>query len=522
MIINDNAKVKKYVESIAKKLDDPKTTRYLQFGTKAEIAGQPMLRDAVGLGIAKAAMLQTAENLYTVTGGRDEIARAYKNFAEAGNKPSTGIEQVSGVKTVGAMDVTILAMSQSIIPFVALDRSMATPDVTIYYNDLVSTSEDGVGGVENGEVVNGNFSPPNAKVDLGPDFTATGTAADGAVTVTANTNVIPGSAEVTITVGADEFTGRDYASDGVLYFPAGSGVTEATVDYDTGAVVVKATGLTKAEVYLKKDQSADKNGSSTLKVTNKWTPITLHADPQNIILEDNLMNRMYMANTQAIATAGAGGTSAADVLFARTKNTYVEYLNAKVIRETLKGFTFTTGTAKDPTSDIFLDLSDYSVNNWAVTKNDLVSQVINNLRAKFLGRNNLGGTSILTGSYGVSLLSNIPNMWVANPDQFSGLNGLAGYFQGVPVYRHSYIDQTASNGRAHFYMVAKTPDNNSGSSVFGEYIPLTSTGVVSNYAMPSNISNGFFSMVGSKKVTASLVMRAEIILPSAGLFADIH
>jgi hypothetical protein len=499
-----------YLNTVGEKLSKDENVRMLQFGTVTPIAGERVLRDADGMMMTRATVAQSARNLHFCTEGRDEIAKKYANFSDA----STGYEAVTEVKTMGAIDLTIISLAKSIIPFVAVDRGMDTPDATLYYNDLVSVSADGVGGVNRNEVVLGNFSVPNARVDLDANGTVTADVPVPANKVlsfdasAAKEFLIPGTVTVkgTVTVsGVDtEFTGKDYASDGEILFPGKSGIV-GTIDYDTGKLNV--TGLksgTTAEISFTVDQAADNTGSSTLTVVPKWTGIPMKSTPQNIILQDNLANRMYMAKAQTLATGGKGGMSQADILFARTKDVYVEFLNKKVLKELIAGVP----------AAMSLNLSDYSTERWASTKNDMIIQAVTSLQARFLASVGIAGTVLVTGTMGVALLSCVPFMWTPNPEVNNGVNGLAGYFNGLPVYRHTYIDARTPGGKAQFYLACKLADNQSGSCVYGEFLPMTSTGVCSNFQMPQNISNGFFSQTACTRVDSKLIKMLEVVLPT--------
>lgn len=538
-----NMGINEYLELVGSKLASPSATQLLQFGTRAKVRGQSMLRDDEGMLSTKSNVLDIAQNFFSATKGRDELQSVFANFSTV-NSPSTGEEAVSAVKTVGAIDVTILSLATSIIPFIAMDRAMATPTATIYYNDLVALNSNGE--VAAGDIVSGNFQPPNMKVNLSTEKSGvelTGT--QGSYKKNLG-KVVPGSVIVKFRFtknGAEDYIveGRDYAQNGSIMFPANSGVTSAEIDYDgeavtTGGSSFEMTAATPAgapdgytlaaekpvtidyQVDVPAENGAD-NGA--LVVAPQYTPVTLDTTRDNIIVQDNLVNRMAMNKVQMIATAGAGGTSQADVLMARTKNTYIEALNRKVLVATLSGY---NGTNILTSSTVTLDLSNYNVGAWATTKNDQVLQLMTNLEAKFLATTGIACTAIITSSYGVALLQCIPNMWTSNPDAVNGLNGLAGYFNGKAVYRHNYINgmtfkKDAANVLAiPFFAVAKLPDNNSGSSVFGEYLPLTSTGVVGNFNNPQNISTGFFSQTGVKVVDGKLIEMATIVPPTGGLF----
>lgn len=519
-----------YLKAVAGKMNSPTATRLLQFGTKKGFAGQALLRDNEGLYSTKTGILEAAQNHYVVTAGRDEFAVRMANFSVGQNQPSTGYEAVANVKTVGAIDLTIIARSQSIIPFVAVDRTMKNQVDTLFYMDLVAL--DSAGGVNAGDVVDGNFLPPNPNVKV--DFTRSGSFSKGECPT--GCNIVPGSVRVSLkrtqtTPAGSQFVevvGRDFDGQGVIYFPTtyvakidadgnptmgDVNVGEATVDYDDGMIKIASGTDESTKVFYAVDNQANQEGKQTTRVAPQWRNVQLFATEDEIIVQDNLVNRLNMTKVQLLATEGAGGTSPADITFARTKNAYLEAINRKVLRKIV-------AAAKTPVIDY--DLSKYALSDWNTTKNDQITQLIANMEAKYLGQTNVPLTAIITGSYGVALLSCIPNLWTPNPDAVVGLNGLAGYFNGKPVYRHNYLNahaQTAKNKDGQtplrFYGIAKLPDNNAGSIVFGEYLPLTSTGVVSNFQQPVNVSTGFFSMTGAAVVDQNLIMMVQIIPPTA-------
>jgi hypothetical protein len=267
-----------YLGAVSKKLNAPATTRILTFGTKKAVAGQPMVRDAEGLLTTKAGILENAQTQFGLTAGRDEFAVRMANFSVGNNAPSTGYEAVANVKTVGAIDLTILARAQSIIPFVAVDRAMKNQVDTLFYMDLVALED--TDDVAAGEVIDGNFQAPNSKVKV--DFTRESTAADkwvageantefaGIPTYSAGCELVPGTVKVTVTKKEGsktyEFIGRDFNGDGYVLFKSGV-VTDAIVDYDAGKIGVKvADGYEIAGVTYAVDNQASNEGKQTLKV----------------------------------------------------------------------------------------------------------------------------------------------------------------------------------------------------------------------------------------------------------------
>lgn len=506
-----------YLNAVRAKLRNPVTRTLLTFGNTKGVG--PAIRDEEGLQRTFSTILKSAENLFALTDGRDDFARHVQNFSN-----NQGYQAVADVKTVGAIDLTILALSSSLIPFICVDRPMDMPDATLYYNNLVALNN--AGGVSAGEVVSGNFTPPNRKVNLGSVFTdaVPQLPNDGStVVIVADKEILKRSIEVVLNVEDNSgtviktFTGKDYNGDGqILFVPEAYGyISGAVADYTTGdgnsaqIEVITRNGVPNritGSVRYQIDSTRTLTGENVLKVAPQWVGVTLNTQPQNIIVEDNLANRMFMAKANTVA---GSKQNVNDTLFTRTKNAFIEYLNNMVLMEMI-------AHCNSVSQNIELDLSTYSVSDFATTKNDLITLFISNIIAKYQGITGLLPTSIITGSYGVSLLSSVPVMWQANPDVAQGINGLAGYFNGMPVYRHNRLNG-GSALEVEFYMVAKLPDNSSGSMIYGEFLPLTSTGVVSNFQMPTNISNGYFAQSGVKTVMDALIIKGLVHLP-AGLF----
>lgn len=484
---------KAYLNAVETKLNDPITKRLMQFGSLSKDARR--IRDEVGMRDARNLVMTSARNLFDATEGRDEVARTVQNFSAT----DAGYNTVADVKTLGAIDVTILYLCNSLVPYVCMDRALDTPDATIYYNNLIALNN--VGGVQKGEVVMGNFSAPNLRVDLGSSVTLSGDTvpADG---IEFGIKVIPGTVSVDLKDADGKVVahGQDYASDGNIYFPVTAGVTKAEVNYETGKVSITATGANGFTAVAERDQTASNADDSILRVTPDYVPTQIHTEPKSIIVENNIQSKMYMKKISA--TAGSNRDMVEDA-FSRTKNVMLEYTNVLVLSKIKAACTAPSSV---------LDFSDYDASKFASTKADMVQLFMGALKARFLARSGIEPTAIITGSYGVTLLSSIPGLWTKNPDVPSGPNGLAGYYDNMPVFRHNLINNGVST-IAEIYMVCKLPDNSSGSAIFGEFLPLTGTGAVSNFQVPMKIAEGYFCMNGVKIVSPNLIIKGLIKLP---------
>lgn len=405
------ATLNSYLNAVNQKVNDPAIKRLLQFGQTFTTNVAP-LRDSLGMAQTMETIEQTARNAYNFCQGKVALSNMF-NFSEGG----ASHEDVSNVRTIGAIDLTILALSQSLIPFVCVDRGMATPETTIYFNELKSTSADGVGGVKKDEMVAGNFTPPNTNVFLGSTKEGEG---DGKIDL--GKDILPKTVTVTAVVGNITYVGKDFTGDGNIYFGPGADGSAyagtASVDYSTGIVDLNTTPAgAKVTAEGSIDPTRDESGDQVLTVEPVWTPIQLISEPMNIVLKNNLANMLYMQKTYTLAT-GTTTSPYNDVLFQRVKNTYIESINSMIIRKMVKA---TVGSQV-----LTADLSGYDTQHYAATKNDIIAQLILSMKAKLLGTTGVGLSALIVNSNAAAILESIPVQFVANPQIGMGINGLVG------------------------------------------------------------------------------------------------
>ena len=355
-----------YLDTVRRKLKQDSTKKLLMFG-KLDSRYSNGIRDESGYLSTCNNIMQTAENVWNCTSGCDVVAERIANFADM-----PGYSDVSKVTTIGAIDVTIFTLANSLIPYLCVDRGMSTPVDTIYYQDIVAKNS--AAGVAAGDQVLGNFNPPNPNVDLGligksASVTGTGAAAE----VTIGSQAIPGQVTVKITSGSTVYVGKDFAADGNIYFANYAGAA-VTVNYATGKI--NTTTLANGDVLSAEfvnDFTKDTDGSDVLKVSAEWVPVQLTTGPKEIILEANLLNNAFMNKTYKFS-GGSAAKDYADLAFNRMTDVYVEAMNAEVL------FTLIGRTAAErayhETNKVPMDLSTYDLSKFAQTKNDMISQFI--------------------------------------------------------------------------------------------------------------------------------------------------
>lgn len=505
-----------YLGAVAEKLGSAQ--QFLAHGTMGKSMG--LIRNAEGLQVTNSNILTVAENLCDVA-KNDSLADHIANFS------GTGYADVANVATVGAIDVTIAVQANSLVPFLCVDRAMANPVDTIYYMNLTATNN--AGGLEIGDVANGNFTAPNNSIVLQAP-TPSMSSESGASTLTANfaTQVMPGTIKVEAldAEGKVVATGQDFGKDGKIYFnntsAAGTSlnltVITGTVVYtgnNAGTVTVNVTGegIDKVQVTVMSDPTWDSEGANILKVKQDWVNQQLVTTPVNIILELNAHSSAYMAKIAAKAERVSGTVDYQTMAFDKVNQIYVENINRMVIKA-LVLTELSSGVAP-----LELNLTSYGVDSFSMTKDDLVNQFIIGMRTQFLARTGVQPTVIVTGTRGAALLESNKDKWIPSPTFYTQQNGLAGTFNGIPVYRHNYLDvfgyaptDTDISKKANFFMACKLPDNSAGTLAFGEYLPLIQTAMTGNYQNPIQSSVGFFSQVGVQPINNGLVQKGVVTL----------
>jgi len=469
------------------------------------------IRDDMGLMHTFSNIKDIAATMWTLNKGRDFVAEEISNFSGA------GYSDVSQVSTIGAIDITIITLSTSIIPYLCIDRSMANPVDTIYYSRLVA---DGASeGLTDGVDVVPNLGAPNVGSTLGGAKTVTQAAATSGAISTA-VDIIPGTIVVTAVQSGNTFTGTDSGSNGLINFSP-IFVSNAPVAF-VGSIYIGAAGVvnyrtavitsagmtsgTTLSVTFLTDQSSSTSGTGLTKVKPVWSPTQLVTRPKQIILEQNALAQANINKILANSASVGIGADYTNIHFTRISTLYTEIVNQDVINQ----FVALTDAAVSE-----IDLTNYNLSGTAqafsLTKDDIVVRFIINMKSTFRKYNWIDPTVILTGTRGAAELeSNNSGKWVPLTGIPGTQNGVCGTWDGMPVFRHSHIDSIDTNQYVHFYMAAKQPDNKAATLAFGEFLPLIQTPVVGNFANPLQTAISFYSQVGSKVILPTLFKKGRI------------
>lgn len=430
----------------------------------------------------------------------DPVDAIFRGFSEA-----PGMNDVDNVKSVDAVDISIMATMQSIIPYIAAERAMQRPVDIIYYQKLVTSNAQG--GFASGEDVVNPFRPLPNKIRLNKSsstFNFDGVVNEGVVEAQALNAIAKRSVIVTITKGEGaekvEATGRDKDGDGILYWTAGGLCTSGEVNYIDGEI--KITGVVDdatVKVSGEYERTSEEKGEHTLKVKAVTERVTVEAETNRIILESSFeenayMNKMTYDLQQVGISMDYGKRSLRQLL-----DGYVHFIDVLVVEQFAK-----TATSTESKRKAYFDMTAYSIaSSQASTKNDKLNEFMLELDTGLLRQCGKAPTCYVVDTDGARILANNP-YFTSNANFGNYLNGVVGTYKNVPVVRHNALDEVLNVGEAFIGVTHKTADGQAASVVFSEYLPPYSIRPALNYNNPSQFSTGLFSQNTAKEIVPTL------------------
>lgn len=546
---NTNTTRKEFIRVVGEKA--VANRQALTFGALGERFGLPV-RNEAGVQYTFSNIYDIANNQYDNHGANDTLAGALlTNFSAA------GYADVSSVTTMGAIDVTIKILAKSLVPHVAVDRALADPHAVIYFMNLVATNN--VNGVKAGDKVVDNFAPiesPSLFTQTIKDEIEKAEIAADKVTLNLSTLIVPGKVHVRFVkfgTKPDSFTGTDeewaqyckdrnyepaeevvhgydYNSDGKLVI-GGLAVT-GTVSYkgtdgSAGEVVLESkAGYDMTEwdvIVVEADEDAmsitdaNTDGDAQLTLKPVWEHIELTTKPKIINLQQNIHANSVIQKVQARAALLGATANYTSLAFQRITSLYMEDVNQDCIKSIV-------AIAHHPdNADVgvaFLDLSSYNggmLNARNETVEHLVFRFFTSMVADFLCRTGMQPTVCITGTRGAMELRSNLSKFVPSEQWASVQNGHCGSYDSIPVFRHLIIDRLEerqykadAKDVATFYLATKMLDNNCGTLVLGEFLPLTQLQTTSNFQNLTQIASGFFSQIGITPIQNKLVKKGLI------------
>jgi len=428
----------------------------------------------------------------------DPVDAVFKGFSEA-----PGMNDVENVKAVDAVDISIMATLQSIIPYLAAERAMSKPADVIYYQKLVNTNATG-GFSKIGEDIVNPFKPLSNKINLGMSGASSTKAAEAETNF--GTAIAKRSVTITATIGDKTVVGRDKDGDGIIYWSASGVADSAEVDYVAGKVTFSNLQDVGATVSIDFDRTSEVSGDHTLKAKALTEKVPVEAKQNRIILEQSFEENAYMNKMTYDLQAVGVSQDFAKRSLRQLLDSYVHYIDLTVVGETAKA------AAKGKVApDCVFNLAQYSLStSQASTKNDMLNAFMLELDDALRKQSGRGPTCYLVDEDAARVLANNPMYFQSNSNFNMYNNGVVGTYKNIPVVRHNYLDGKAGTGNGIVIAIHKTPDGQAAPTVYAEYLPPYSVRPALNFNNPAQFSTGLFSQTATETIVPELAVYGVI------------
>lgn len=427
---------------------------------------------------------------------------------------SVGVGGAANLRTMDAIDISISAAAFSLLPYLAIERSMPSSSTNISYQDIITEFENGE--LAAGETVLGAFEAPNTKLSMALPMKSMQVVNDTesvqpTMTMQFGCPLMPETSNIQL-LSASTVVANGIDHGGVVYFK-GSAAVEGTVDYKKGIITfTNVPAGFQVTVTVNLDSTADTTGANSLTLTTEYKNVILTAKPRQLIFRDNNLKNAYL-NKLNIQIAGTGLTmDYGEMAVGKLISIYIHYVNRLVVNDTiLAGNRSVIEESSKGLAPITCDISNYTGSaagaGYADTKFDYIKGFVIDLNQRSLDVSGKGLTALLVGSRGANQLSNTPDF--VKSAQYDELNAMIGTYDGYPVIRHQNVDvieplEDGQHKTAFIYGLYKDPSGNAAPVAFGEFLPVSLTGPVANFNNPEQIARSMSSYCGTTICVAGL------------------
>jgi len=473
---------------------DQEVVKLLTTCSKSRAMRGLRMRDNLGVQQVVSMLMTSAANMDFVTGGN--ATRCGDAFGKATHL--SGESNALNVRAQGVFALSLAAATRSLVPFMCISRGLKLASESIYYMRLVNAAGSEVLGI----------GPTNlAAIKATNAYTVTGDKTASVTLTIPTTQIVANPTPRSLRIGI--------LSGGVL---VGSIVGDILTQTSTMAGAVLIVTATSPSVYtltlggtangmslqvfkaLYGDDNATSGSATTLRLQRQAASVELHTTPRSIVIEDNLINQMYLRLIQEQVGQGVANP---ETTFDSAKELLIDMINQDLVN--MLG---TSGCDQvNP-----LDMSGYDFSSFSNTKEDLVSTYISNLVARFTVKTRFSATGLVTSPYVGSILANCK---MFTPDPTFANVGLLGTFGALPVYIWRGLASTnlEAPGTEPVYAVYKSPDEMLATAAYGEFLPITSTKEIRNYQLPTQVAEGFFTMYDTQMIDSRLAVKGQIVFP---------
>lgn len=435
-------------------------------------------------------LMASSRSMTDVNSRLAAYSKGFSNLEELSNlrtrKHTSGLGDLSGLSANQFVNVTIATAMSSIVGFFAVERGMDATTMTLPFVNILNADDN-------------SMVSPNIGPDTGLNSakrTTNGGTGTSLSLGTSGDSLVPGTVNITLTVGANTYVIKDDAN-GNLVGPALAGLADpSSVDYTLGTITL--TVGTPFDSYIA-EWIEDHPSVAKNKVKPGLKYYEMRTNPEVLIQESNLIAELEAQKAMGIPMR--------DITRNRLFEEYVKMSNRKVVDAINLGYVGNTTT---------IDLSGYDISTSATFETALRAFVhnLNKVDTDLTDKSykSVSPSAYLVGKRVAELFKSCSSLGMFVPNTESTyIEGLIGYFNGIPVIKSHRVGDWIG------YASHKTYDGQMAPVAKGIFLPANDLPEVGNFDNPTQSATGLYSYEGTKLLTSELLQRFEVTVAAGGV-----
>jgi len=384
---------------------------------------------------------------------------------------------------IALAEASIKAQINSIVGYVAIERSMDQMSQMLVYRDVLTKS---------GAMVMPNIGPDDPRSRASKTYQAKVTAGDTDLSLTLDP-IVAGTLAITLKLGTTSYNLIDDRQGNVL---SQAGILDAgSINYSTGVLTLTLATAAPADSTIKICYAVNKQpGQGNQRTTIKQGYFNIDARINKFEFEADLITAMISQKTVGGDIVAELQQSVYDEQVLSINNSLVDTLRAEYSGQTLT-----------------IDLSSYSVqsgyfDSLLKTFNAGLAAVDNAIANRCYKAVN--ATAYIVGNGAATLFMSLEDShgWVPNNTGY--VNDVIGFYKGRAVIRNTRCSSFEC------FAIHKTNDGALAPLGYGILLPATNLPLIGNFANTSEVASGLYSVDGTSKVAMDLAQRFILSMPS--------
>ena len=414
---------------------------------------------------------------------RDIVAKL-KMF-DANIDPLNAVENTApSAMGVALAEATLKAQINSIVGYVAIERSMSQMTQMLVYRDVIT---------KRGASIMPMIGPDNPRGRAGQKYQGSVVVGNANITIELGNKIVGGQVSISLKLGDKTYPMMDDRK-GNLLAPGGV-INSGKVNYETGSIEIVLTTVAPAdstiEICYVLDKTVGQDGNRT---TIKQGYFEIKAKINKFEFEADLITAMISQKT-------VGGDIVAD-LQQSVMDEQILSINDQLVDTLRRNYTGTT---------MSIDLSAFSIqggffDSMMKVFNAGLASVDNAIAERCYKAVN--ANAYIIGNGLATLFQSLEDAqgWVPNNTGY--VNGVIGFYKGRAVIRHLHLDKFEG------YAVHKTPNGQLAPLGYGILLPVTNLPLVGNFANTNEVASGIYSVDGTNTVAMDLAQRFTVSMPA--------